>query len=75
MLLNYQAKSSKRFYENSQDNSLNSNIINDIFDLADSTISLVTNLSSKLWFIQTSDSTLINLCKPKKYVQIYVKNI
>ena len=45
---NLNTKSSKRFYENSQDNSLNSNIINDIFDLADSTISLVTNLSSKL---------------------------
>ena len=45
---NLNTKSSKRFYENSQDNSLNSNIINDIFDLADSTISLVSNLSSKL---------------------------
>ena len=45
---NLNTKSSKRFYENSQNNSLNSNIINDIFDLADSTILLDSNLSSKL---------------------------
>tara|TARA_B100002052_G_scaffold39979_1_gene32119 strand:+ start:2390 stop:5704 length:3315 start_codon:yes stop_codon:yes gene_type:complete len=45
---NLNTKSSKRFYENSQDNSLNSNIINDIFDLADSTITLDSDLSRKL---------------------------
>ncbi len=45
---NLNTKSSKRFYENSEDNSLNSNIINDIFDLADSTITLDSDLSRKL---------------------------
>ena len=45
---NLNTKSSKRFYENSQDNSLNSNIINDIFDLEDSTNLFDSNLSSKL---------------------------
>ena len=57
---NLNTKSSKRFYENSQDNSLNSNIINDIFDLADSTISFDKNLSSKLLIATDNGLSIID---------------
>ena len=57
---NLNTKSSKRFYENSQGNSLNSNIINDIFDLADSTISFDKNLSSKLLIATDNGLSLVD---------------